>query len=109
MVMSKIDYKNLNKRIVFTENDNRHAQFMMKLREVGVTQSKFFRLIITGFIDDDERLFDFINENSGQSKSKINKINKLKSKGKEMMQDLAFDDTEIENIFDLIAEGHPDL
>ncbi len=107
--MSKIDYKNLNKRIVFTENDNRHAQFMMKLREVGVTQSKFFRLIITGFIDDDERLFDFINENSGQSKSKINKINKLKSKGKEMMQDLAFDDTEIENIFDLIAEGHPDL
>ena len=107
--MSKIDYKNLNKRIVFTENDNRHAQFMMKLREVGVTQSKFFRLIITGFIDDDERLFEFINENSGQSKSKINKINKLKSKGKEMMQDLAFDDSEMENIFDLIAEGHPDL
>lgn len=107
--MSDTDYKNLNKRIVFTENDNRHAQFMMKLREVGITQSKFFRLVITGFINDDDRLFDFINEKSGQSKSKIKKVDKLKNKGKEMMRDLAFDDSEIENIFDLIAEGHPDL
>jgi len=107
--MPDTEYQNLNKRIVFTENDNRHAQFMLKLREIGITQSKFFRLIITGFIDDDERLFHFINENSGQSKTKIKKINKLKQKGKELMRDLAFDDTEIENIFDLIAEEHPDL
>ncbi len=107
--MTDIDHNSLNKRIVFTENDNRHAQFMMKLREVGITQSKFFRLIITGFIKDDNRLFEFISENSGQSKLKRNKIEKLKNKGKEIMQDLALDDTEIENIFDLIAEEHPDL
>lgn len=107
--MSENIHSNLNKRIVFTENDNRHAQFMMKLREVGITQSKFFRLIITGFINNDDRLFQYILENSGQSKSKINKINKLKEKGKQIMHDLAFDDTEIQNIFDLIAEDHPDL
>jgi hypothetical protein len=107
--MSNIGPDNFNKRIVFTENDNRHAQFMMKLREVGITQSKFFRLMIAGFIDDDERLFDFINDNSGQSKSKRKKIHKLKEKGKQIMEDLAFDDTEIENIFDLIAEEYPDL
>ncbi len=107
--MSDIDYGNLNKRIVFTENDNRHAQFMMKLREVGITQSKFFRLIITGFIDNDDRLFEFIAENSGQSKLKTSKIKKLKDKGKELMNDLGFNDNEIENIFDLIAEEHPDL
>ena len=107
--MSENIHSNLNKRIVFTENDNRHAQFMMKLREVGITQSKFFRLIITGFINNDDRLFQYILENSGQSKSKINKINKLKDKGKQIMHDLAFDDTEIQNIFDLIAEDHPDL
>tara|TARA_Y100000114_G_C11537818_1_gene221126 strand:+ start:141 stop:464 length:324 start_codon:yes stop_codon:yes gene_type:complete len=107
--MSDINYGNLNKRIVFTENDNRHAQFMMKLRQVGITQSKFFRLIITGFIDDDDRLFDFVLENSGQSKLKSSKIKKLKDKGKQLMNDLAFNDNEIENIFDLIAEEHPDL
>lgn len=107
--MSENIHSNLNKRIVFTENDNRHAQFMMKLREVGITQSKFFRLIITGFINNDDRLFQYILENSGQSKSKINKMNKLKEKGKQIMHDLAFDDTEIQNIFDLIAEDHPDL
>ena len=107
--MSDVDYNNLNKRIVFTENDNRHAQFMMKLREVGITQSKFFRLIITGFIEGDTRLFNFISENSGQSKTKVQKIKKLRDKGKKLMEDLAFDDTEIDNIFDLIAEEHPDL
>ena len=107
--MSKIDYENLNKRIVFTENDNRHAQFMMKLREVGITQSKFFRLIITGFIQDDDRIFEFITENSVQSKLKTSKIKKLKDKGNQMMNDLAFNDNEIENIFDLIAEEYPDL
>jgi len=107
--MSEVDYGNLNKRIVFTENDNRHVQFIMKLREVGITQSKFFRLIISGFIDDDERLFSFINEHSGQSKTKQKKIQKLKNKGTETMQDLAFNDKEIENIFDLIAEEHPEL
>ena len=36
-------------------------------------------------------------------------MNKLKEKGKQIMHDLAFDDTEIQNIFDLIAEDHPDL
>ena len=72
--MSEVDYGNLNKRIVFTENDNRHVQFIMKLREVGITQSKFFRLIISGFIDDDERLFSFINEHSGQPKTKQKKM-----------------------------------
>ena len=107
--MSEIDYGKLNKRIVFTENDNRHAQFIMKLREVNITQSKFFRLIITGFINGDERLFEFISENSGQSVSQRKKKKKLKDKGKKMMKDLAFNDGEIENIFDIIAEEYPDL
>ena len=40
---------------------------------------------------------------------KSSKIKKLKDKGKQLMNDLAFNDNEIENIFDLIAEEHPDL
>tara|TARA_Y100001938_G_C8045970_1_gene408908 strand:- start:244 stop:567 length:324 start_codon:yes stop_codon:yes gene_type:complete len=107
--MSNIDYTNLNKRVVFTENDHRHAQFILKLREVGITQSKFFRLIISGFINNDQRLFEYVNENSGQSKTKTAKIKKLKDKGKKIMHDMAFNDAEIENIFDLIAEEYPDL
>tara|TARA_Y100001963_G_scaffold92745_1_gene127644 strand:+ start:352 stop:675 length:324 start_codon:yes stop_codon:yes gene_type:complete len=107
--VSKVDYENLNKRIVFTENDNKHAQFIMKLREVGITQSKFFRLIIAGFIDDDERLFNFIGEHSGQPKTKQKKMKKLKNEGRQLMKDLALNDGEIENIFDLIAEEYPDL
>lgn len=107
--MSEIEYGNLNKRIVFTDNDNRHVQFIMKLREIGITQSKFFRLIITGLINDDDRLLDFINENSGQSQKHKKRIKRLKQSGSELMTDLAFDDNEIENIFDLIAEEHPDL
>tara|TARA_R100000657_G_C4620212_1_gene70738 strand:+ start:386 stop:703 length:318 start_codon:yes stop_codon:yes gene_type:complete len=98
-----------NKRIVFTENDNRHAQFIMKLRDVGITQSKFFRLIIGGFINDDDRLYSYIAEHSGQSKKKTQKITKLKKEGKQLVKELGLDESEISNIFDLIAEEHPDL
>ena len=63
-----IDYGKLNKRIVFTENDHRHVNFLMKLKSIGVTQSKFFRYIISGLIEDDPRLHEFIDDISDVSK-----------------------------------------
>ena len=47
---NEIDYGKLNKRIVFTENDHRHAQLVLKLKHDGMRQSDFFRSIITGYI-----------------------------------------------------------
>lgn len=104
-----IDYGKLNKRIVFTENDHRHVQFLLKLKELGLTQSKFFRSIITGVISDDDRLFSFMSDHTGLSKKRIAKAKALREEGKQNNIDIGFNQSEIDNLFDLIEEEHPDL
>jgi len=105
----EIDYGKLNKRIVFTENDHRHVNFLMKLKTIGFTQSKFFRCIITGFINDDPRLYDFIDDISDVSKKKKSKSKKLRNAGAQRNSDFGLNDDEVDNLFDLIAEEFPTL
>lgn len=104
-----IDYGKLNKRVVFTENDHRHVKLLMRLKEDGLTQAKFFRLIITGYIDGDERLQSYMDEVGGLSIKKRNKSKKLRDAGQRKLSDFSLNDGEVENIFDIIAEEHPDL
>jgi len=104
-----IDYGKLNKRIVFTENDHRHVNFLMKLKTIGLTQSKFFRYVISGLIDDDPRLYEFIDDVSDVSKKKKKISKKLRTTGIDKINDYALNDSDVENIFDMIAEEFPTL
>jgi hypothetical protein len=104
-----IDYGKLNKRIVFTENDHRHVKLLMKLKADGLTQSKFFRCLITGYIDGDVRIHEYIDEVGGLSIKRRNKSKKLREEGMKKLSDFSLNDGEIENIFDIIAEEHPEL
>ena len=104
-----IDYGKLNKRIVFTENDHRHVKFLMKLKAVGLTQSKFFRYIITGLINDDSRIHEFIEDISDVSIKKKTKSKKLREAGENKLNDFGLNNSEVENIFDIIAEEFPTL
>ena len=88
---NKIDYGKLTKKIVFTENDHRQAKLIIKLKQEGLSQSAFFRHIITAFLEEDERIISYIDEVKQQSQSR-------KSKTKQLV-----------DIFDIIAEEHPDL
>jgi uncharacterized protein YeeX (DUF496 family) len=106
---NEIDYGKLNKRVVFTENDHRHAQLVLKLKHDGMRQSDFFRSIITGYIAGDDRIQDYVAEVSSLSKDRKAKSRKLREAGKQNVKDFGFTDGEIENIFDLIEEEHPDL
>ena len=106
---NEIGYGKLNKRIVFTENDHRHVKFLMKLKELGITQSKFFRSIITGVIEDDDRLFSYMSDTTTLSKKRVAKANALRETGKQTVSDVGLAPNEIENLFDLIEEEHPDL
>jgi hypothetical protein len=106
----EIDYGSMNKRIVFTDNDHRHAQLINRLRYDGITQSDFFRLLVRAYIDGDSRILEFIDENKKQSIKRKSKSKKLREEGIKRMQELALEDKEmIDDIFDLIAEEHPDL
>ena len=90
-------------RIVFTENDHRHVQFLLKLKELGLTQSKFFRSIITGVISDDDRLFSFMSDHTSLSRELLKQ--KLCEKRKQNNIDIGFNQSEIENLFDLIKRS----
>ena len=97
------------KRIVFTESDHRHAQLIVKLKNDGMTQAKFFRQMITGYLEDDDRIRGYVLDNSSLSKTKVRKTLKLVKQGKESMTSLGLDEEQVEDIFDMIAEEHPDL
>jgi hypothetical protein len=65
---------------------------------------------VNGYINNDERILNYVSEvKKKKSNEKAKKSKKLRSIGKKIMKDLALDDGEIENIFDLLAKEHPDL
>lgn len=105
----EIDYGNLNKKIVFTDNDHRQVQLKMRLKTLGLTQSQFFRLMITGVLSDDDRIYNFISDHSKLSKKRKLKSRKLRESGKQTVTDFGLGENEIDNIFDLIAEEFPEL
>ena len=104
-----IEYGKLTKRIVFTDNDHRHAQLIVKLKHDGIKQAAFFRSIVTGYLAGDDRIQSYVDEVSSLSKERKAKSKSLRQKGQNKMNDFGFTDGEIDNIFDLIEEEYPDL
>ena len=109
MVSDNIEYGKKDKRIVFTDTDHRHAQLLVRLKTDGMKQSQFFRSLITGYIEQDERLVSFFDDIKDQSIDRKNKSNKLRKKGIQKMNETGFSNDQIEDIFDLIAEEYPKL
>ena len=103
------EYGKMNKRIVFTANDHKHAKFILRLKHDGFTQSAFFRLIIDAYIKENETLLRFVEEINTQSQQRKKKSRKLRESGKQTMSDLALNDGEIDNIFDILEQEFPDL
>lgn len=104
-----IEYGKLTKRVVFTENDHRHAQLTIRLKHDNLRQSDFFRSMITGYLNNDDRILSYIDDVKPQSKTRKQKSKKLIEKGKENLQNFGLSEGEISNLFDIIEEGHPDL
>ena len=69
------NYGQMEKRVVFMENDHRHAQMVLKLKYLRLTQAAFFRHIISGLINDDPRIVEFTNEIALTSKTKKDQTN----------------------------------
>jgi hypothetical protein len=106
---TEIDYGNLTKRIVFTDNDHRHAKFLVRLRYDNMTQSNFFRNIISAYIDGDERIQSFIDEVKQQSLKQKASSRRLRNKGNKKATELGLSNDEVDNIFDTLEQEFPDL
>ena len=74
-------YGNQTKRIVFHDTDHRHAKLKVKLKHDSLSQADFFRALITGYIENDAGILNYLDqhriENKNQSKDKVNKSRTL--------------------------------
>jgi hypothetical protein len=105
--------KEKTKRLVFDDTDTRHAQLKVRLDYDGLTQAEFFRSFITGYLDKDDLVMDFIKkykqDKKIQSKRNIKIIMKDYEKAEVLISKFGIGQDELESIFDLIAKEHPDL
>ena len=102
-----------NKKIVFDDTDIRHAKLKIRLQHDGLSQAEFFRAFVTGYIEKDRDVIQFINkyklENAKQSKKAIKRSQRDVESGAKKLEQFGIFDGEIEDIYDLIANEHPDL
>ena len=106
---TEVDYKNLSKKIMFSDNGHRHAKLVIRLKTDGLTQAKFFRHIVTGYIEGDERIISYVDDFKPQSKARKKKSQKLRISGDQKLRDFALSDGEVENIFDILEQEFPEL
>ena len=101
------------KKISFYDSDKRHADLRVRLQYDGLKQSEFFRGVVTAYLEKEENFMKFLNEHitehKVQSENKKNKIKKMDKKEKEVKSKFALDEGEIDSIFDLLEEEHPEL
>ena len=101
------------KRLVFYDTTHRHVQLKIRLDYDDMTQSQFFRALITGYLSKDDLIMKYFDkyrlQNNVQSKAKVQNSKKLINKGNQVKDKFLLDESEKDNIFDLIAEEHPDL
>ena len=104
----KREYGKDEKRIVFADTDKRHADLKIRLRYDGITQVQFFQAIITGYLDKDPRVIEFIRsvkeKLAKQGKRKISKSHSLYEQGEENKRLFKLTEEETEELFDIIAQ-----
>ena len=107
------DYGVGEKKIVFNDTDKRHADLKIRLQHDDLTQSEFFRAMITGYISKDARIVSFVHDwrsmNKGYSKVKTAKSKRLLEKGEDIKSKLCLDHDEIDNILCILEQEQPDL
>ncbi len=107
------DYGVNDKKVIFYDNDKRHADLKVRLQHDGLTQSAFFRMMITGYLQNNEQLLAFIDDykeqNKVQSAKQRKKTNKMIERGRQTEAEHGLKESEVENIFDLIEQEHPEL
>jgi len=104
------------KKVVFYDTNHRHAELKIRLKQDGISQSEFFRAVMTGYINKDSDVLAFVNKIKASKKvgkqvkkKDIRKSSELIKKGNETMNNLGLAEAEIENIFDLLEKANPDL
>jgi hypothetical protein len=99
-------YGKTRKKVTFQETDKRHADLKIRLYQDGIKQQQFFSLLITGYLEKDPDLMQFIfnlkEKLKIQTKGKRKVVKKLYKKGLDNMEKVGLTCNEKELLYDLI-------
>ena len=111
--MSEDHYGTKEKMVQFADLDKRHADLRLRLHYDGLTQGQFFRALVSGYVDRDPDIVNFIEkvkENGEKYKPTImKKVRRAYTKSKQVEKLFGLNEDELENIFDMIQKEHKDL
>ncbi len=101
------------KKIIFTIPENDKVKFKVQLQYDSLTQAKFLRGMIEGYINKDIDFMKFVAKIKGdektQSKPHLKRVEKNLQQISQTQNKFALEDDEVENIFDILEKEHPEL
>ncbi len=108
-----MEYGKNEKRISFMDTDKRAAELIVRLKHDGLTKTKFFRALLTGYLERDNDIISFLDNykesSKSQSKNKTKKLKNIEKVEQETKNKFGLDDGDIQDIFDILEKQHPDL
>jgi len=106
-------YAKDTKKYTFYAKDSLHAEFKIRMQYHSLTQSEFLRACVEAVVNKDPMMDMFIQhykeENGKQSKTQRKKMSKELEDSENILNDFGLGDGDIDNIFDIIAEEHPEI
>ena len=94
------------KKIMFYDSSVRQAKLRIRCDFDGISQSQFFRMMVTGYIENDQLIYDFLKKCKDrfriQGQNKRREIEIIKKRSDDNNRKFSLGDDEIEDIFDII-------
>jgi hypothetical protein len=101
------------KRVRFYIKNDAHVRFKAALSTHQISMSEFLRACCNAVAEDNPLMNDFIahhkETSEKHSKRNNNIIKKDREKGEALLADFGIGDDEIESLFDIIADQHPEI
>ena len=94
------------KKIMFYDSSERQTKLRIRCEVDSLSQSQFFRMMISGYIENNDLIYEFIKqykqEHNLLGQLKRNKIERIRENSKQIENKFALKSDEIEDIFDII-------
>ena len=101
------------KRVRFYIKNDSHIRFKVSLQKHKINMSEFLRACCQAVSDDNPFMLDFIDDykevSEKHSKRNNDILKKDRDKGNALLEEFGIDEDEIESLFDLIADQHPEI
>tara|TARA_B100000131_G_scaffold90220_1_gene86910 strand:- start:3005 stop:3343 length:339 start_codon:yes stop_codon:yes gene_type:complete len=94
------------KKIMFYDSLDRQTRLRIRCQHDGISQSQFFRIMLSGYIDNHPAVVGYLTEKKAemnlQGKHKRASASKMIKNSNENIKKFNLDENEIESIFDII-------